>query len=60
MQDYAEPCVDCAVVSGGTYRIARGGGFKSPPETLRVAARSWGTPQERDSFFGFLCARPAR
>jgi formylglycine-generating enzyme required for sulfatase activity len=59
-QDYGEPCVDCAAVGDGTYRIARGGGFKSPPETLLAGARSWGTPAERDSFFGFRCARPGR
>lgn len=59
MQDYAEPCDDCAVVGAGTYRIARGGGFKSLPEVLRVAERVWGTPSERDSFFGVRCARPA-
>jgi formylglycine-generating enzyme required for sulfatase activity len=59
MQDYAEPCVDCAVVGDGTYRIARGGGFKTPENTLRAGARSWGTPAERDSFFGFRCARAA-
>lgn len=60
MQDYAEPCVDCAAVADGTYRIARGGGFKTPADTLLAGARSWGTPSERDSFFGFRCARPAR
>jgi sulfatase modifying factor 1 len=60
MADYAEPCVDCAVVSGGDYRIARGGGFKSMPAELRTALRSWGTPAERDSFFGARCARAAR
>jgi formylglycine-generating enzyme len=59
MADYAEPCVDCAVVSGGTYRIARGGGFKSMPAELRAGLRVWGTPSERDSFFGFRCARAA-
>jgi formylglycine-generating enzyme required for sulfatase activity len=59
MQDYAAPCVDCAAVGDGMYRIARGGGFKSPPDTLHTALRSWGTPAERDSFFGFRCARPA-
>jgi formylglycine-generating enzyme required for sulfatase activity len=60
MQDYAEPCVDCAAVGDGTYRIARGGGFKTPANTLLAGARSWGTPSERDSFFGFRCARPAQ
>ena len=59
MQDYAEPCVDCAAVGDGTYRIARGGGSKTPANTLLAGARSWGTPSERDSFFGFRCARPA-
>jgi sulfatase modifying factor 1 len=57
MADYVEPCVDCAVVTGGTYRIARGGGFKSMPPELSVAKRVWGTPAERDSFFGARCAR---
>jgi formylglycine-generating enzyme required for sulfatase activity len=59
MQDYNEPCVDCAAVGDGTYRIARGGGFKTPENTLFAGARSWGTPMERDSFFGFRCARAA-
>jgi len=60
MRDYAEPCVDCAVVDDGKFRIARGGGFKSLPDDLRVAERVWGTPSERDSFFGARCARAAR
>jgi formylglycine-generating enzyme required for sulfatase activity len=56
-EDYAQPCVDCAVVAAGTYRSARGGGFKSVPEALYVATRVQGTPSERDSFFGARCAR---
>jgi formylglycine-generating enzyme required for sulfatase activity len=59
MQDYAAPCVDCAVVGAGTYRVARGGGFKSMPPELRAGLRVWGTPMERDSFYGARCARPA-
>jgi formylglycine-generating enzyme required for sulfatase activity len=60
MQDYALPCVDCAAVGDGMFRIARGGGSKTPANTLLAGARSWGTPSERDSFFGFRCARAAR
>jgi sulfatase modifying factor 1 len=56
-QEYGEPCVDCASVSGGTYRIVRGGGFRSLPGDLLVAERVQGTPSERDSFYGARCAR---
>jgi sulfatase modifying factor 1 len=58
-EDYVDPCVDCATVTSGMYRTARGGGFKSLPSVLVVAARVQGTPSERDSFFGARCARAA-
>lgn len=62
-EPYVDPCDDCAVVRPSTtdslYRAARGGGFRSLPQVLVVAARVQGTPSERDSFFGFRCARPA-
>lgn len=57
--DFTAPCDDCAAVDAGTYRVAHGGGFKSMPPELRVGLRVWGTPSERDSFFGFRCARAA-
>jgi formylglycine-generating enzyme required for sulfatase activity len=60
-EPYVVPCADRAVVSPSSpasiFRTARGGGFRTPPETLLVAARVQGTPSERDSFFGARCAR---
>jgi formylglycine-generating enzyme required for sulfatase activity len=58
---YASPypqatCNDCANLSAATERVLRGGGFLSPPPSLRTGARD---KREllRDWYVGIRCAR---
>ena len=55
---YQDPCTDCAIVTGGTERIERGGSFDANPGYLRPARRVSDLPDVRAYFRGIRCARP--
>lgn len=57
---YADPCTDCAYLSGGSDRVLRGGSFfgtYSPPSYMLAATRSDTTPTFLSNGVGFRCAR---
>jgi formylglycine-generating enzyme required for sulfatase activity len=41
----------------GLDKIVRGGSYNAFPYNLRMAARGWGSPNEKQSYFGFRCAK---
>jgi sulfatase modifying factor 1 len=55
--DYVNPCSDCAQLSLGTYRQARGGGFDHIAPRLRSGNRSGTMPANRGGDIGVRCAR---
>lgn len=50
------PARDPINQDNGTFRVLRGGSWRSIPETLRVAYRNWYNPGNRYSSSGFRCA----
>ena len=50
---------DPAGPSSGSYRVHRGGSWRSLARSCRSAFRSWGTPDFRDSNLGFRIAAQA-
>jgi sulfatase modifying factor 1 len=56
---YINPCEDCANLTVGTDRVARGGDFDSAASYLRVGYRSHSPPGERSGLVGVRCARGA-
>ncbi len=54
---YADPCTDCAYLSSTATRAMRGGIFLSPAPRLVASYRYKYTPQNRNSYVGFRCAR---
>ena len=52
-------CVNCANVTPGTGRIARGGYFNSAKSYLRATSRLSGQPSAGGQGCGFRCARSA-
>jgi formylglycine-generating enzyme required for sulfatase activity len=56
--DYASGVfVDPLGLSSGTYRVVRGGSFRSSPAGLRSAGRDGGLRERRYDFYGFRCVR---
>jgi formylglycine-generating enzyme required for sulfatase activity len=51
-------CIDCAVVSGATLRVRRGGAFSEDAVSMRSAHRDYATPTARNGTIGVRCARP--
>jgi formylglycine-generating enzyme required for sulfatase activity len=54
---YASPCVDCADLTPGQYRVFRGGGFYLGSGYLRGAYRGDDSPDLRYGGLGVRCAR---
>ncbi|WP_437287455.1 formylglycine-generating enzyme family protein [Sorangium sp. So ce406] len=55
--DYGPDCVDCAVTTGGTDRVMRGGGWRSVPEALLLSTLDQRVPTTRAAGIGLRCAR---
>ncbi|AUX36059.1 MULTISPECIES: SUMF1/EgtB/PvdO family nonheme iron enzyme [Sorangium] len=55
--DYPPECVDCAVTTGGTERVMRGGGWRSAAEALHLSTRDHRSPTTRAAGIGARCAR---
>ena len=55
--NYATSCTDCAYVSGGTNRVARGGLFNWTTTNLLPPTRPYEPPSTRVPGTGFRCAR---
>lgn len=43
--------------SDGTDKVLRGGSFNAKPNNLRHSARAWSSMTDRQSYFGFRCAK---
>ncbi len=54
---YVVPCSDCAFLSTTSQRVVRGGDFDSDPLNLSAANPDSDPPTDRDSVYGFRCAR---
>ena len=54
---YVDPCTDCADLTAGTLRVARGGGFGSPSTQLSPPYLNDYGPSLRIGGIGFRCAR---
>jgi formylglycine-generating enzyme required for sulfatase activity len=54
---YPVPCDDCATLSPGTQRVARGGGFDDPESFLLTSARIPADPAGRYADVGVRCLR---
>jgi formylglycine-generating enzyme required for sulfatase activity len=54
---YADPCADCAYLTGASSRVIRGGLFADPASYLLPPTRGFYTPSFRYHGFGFRCAR---
>jgi formylglycine-generating enzyme required for sulfatase activity/tRNA A-37 threonylcarbamoyl transferase component Bud32 len=48
--------IDPARPDSGTYRVLRGGGWRSDPQDCRSADRGWGSPGRRGTNLGFRVA----
>ena len=55
---YGKRCDNCANVSYGTERVARGGHLSSDEEEIQPSARRSFVPEARHFTRGFRCARP--
>ncbi len=55
---WVDPCVDCAQLSDGIPRVARGGSYRDDLGQMRVGVRSAFDSDVRADVFGFRCARP--
>lgn len=53
---YVVPCIDCANIADGTYRVIRGGNIFEHPPSLRASHRNYGKPTSRGGI-GIRCAR---
>ncbi|MFM7866463.1 MAG: formylglycine-generating enzyme family protein, partial [Planctomycetaceae bacterium] len=52
--DYpSTPLTDPRGPGSGSFRVLRGGSWNSVPYRVRCAGRSYGTPESRNSYFGF-------
>ncbi len=51
------PCTDCAVLSGSSARVIRGGSFFGNPGTITASNRNFATPTQRFFSTGLRCAR---
>jgi sulfatase modifying factor 1 len=54
---YVSPCTNCAKLSGGSYRIFRGGSFLSPSLTSLTSQREQDVLENAGDVDGFRCAR---
>jgi formylglycine-generating enzyme required for sulfatase activity len=54
---YVSPCADCALLSGGTSRVVRGGSFRDQATHLAPTYRDANDPGLRNDFIGVRCAR---
>ena len=54
---YISPCDNCANLASGAYRIVRGGNWQQPGSDLTTTYRDLNTPNSRDEYTGFRCAR---
>jgi formylglycine-generating enzyme len=57
---YASTCTDCARLTPGQGRVARGGGFGNDAFSLRTGSRTNLVPSDRNNFTGIRCARAHR
>ena len=55
--NYVTPCVDCAQVESGTFRVRRGGSFDVGEPSLRAGPRYYNTPTNYYESLGARCAR---
>jgi len=54
---YADPCVDCASLTGASFRVVRGGLFNYFGSFLLSASRNFNLPSDRYGLIGVRCAR---
>jgi formylglycine-generating enzyme required for sulfatase activity len=55
---FVTPCIDCADLTGGGFRVNRGGDWNDITEPLVVPNREgWDDPSLRTRYYGFRCAR---
>jgi formylglycine-generating enzyme required for sulfatase activity len=54
---YLSPCGDCALLSGGSSRVLRGGSFRDQAAHIVPTYRDANDPGLRNDFIGFRCAR---
>jgi formylglycine-generating enzyme required for sulfatase activity len=54
---YPDPCTDCADLTAGTVRVARGGTFALAASDMLPTYRGNDLPTVRDGHIGFRCAR---
>jgi sulfatase modifying factor 1 len=54
---YADPCVNCADLTAGTFRVVRGGLFNYLPSFLLSPSRNFDPPSDRYGLMGLRCAR---
>ncbi len=58
--DYQTPCVDCAQLVDGGFRVFRGGNAVADASYMRAATRFYSTPDTRSRDVGFRCAQLAK
>lgn len=54
--NYVVPCIDCANLANGSYRVIRGGSVFEHPPSLRASYRNYDEPTSRGGI-GVRCAR---
>ena len=54
---FGTPCVDCAYLTPGSYRVIRGGSWFNSPSFLRSANRNYDSPGVAYGNLGVRCAR---